>query len=378
MFNVCRLCLASDATFSIFNGQTAVRIMACTAVEVQPNDDLPQRICAVCRLRVEEYYAFRKRCHAADRRLRRNKVLQSQDPNGTLVDNLVAAEEEFELHDVAGCTATACSESSAQWRMQTAELIRTEIDSYKKQLLSVCKLEVRTEIEQEVRQEVEELVVEDAKKKCRISVLDDVFYEMQRFFLRKRNETLYGNVNDSESYCSDSETLQPVSVTSVCQGIAVEGSDFYEAEAQPGAVAIKRVEEAMEDANVSIVDLLDDDPDPKTPSNTAPATAPRQIVPVTMVEIPMTGTELNHLREDFSTDTFLSFGPTTEVTKPKPPSLKKVRFETPKKIKDSPRRKERGILCRKHSQRYDSAAVDPVNCVRCRLRCGDRRHSTVS
>ncbi|BFF91995.1 uncharacterized protein DMAD_10146 [Drosophila madeirensis] len=375
MLNVCRLCLSSDATFSIFNGQTALRIMACTAVEVQPNDDLPQSICPTCRLRVEEYYAFRKRCHAADRRLRRNKVLQSQDPKGGLLDSLAAAEEESELKDVSDCTATACSENNAQWRMQTALLIRTEIDSYKKELLNVCKQEVRAEIEEEVRQEVEELIVENAKKKCRISVLDDLFYEMEGFFLRKRNETLNGSFKGSQSFFSDSDTMQLGSITSSNQVMAVEGSDFYESEAQPEAAPIQ--EEAMIDGNVSIVNLVEDDPDPETPPNTAPApvTAPRQIVPVTMVEIPMTGSELNHLREDFRPDIFLLSASTTEVTKPKPPSLKKV---SQHKKKDSPCRKERGILCRKHSKRYDPASVATANCLRCRLRRGNRRNSTVS
>ncbi|SPP81187.1 uncharacterized protein LOC117583417 [Drosophila guanche] len=375
MLNVCRLCLASDATFSIFNGQTALRIMACTAVEVQPNDDLPQSICPACRLRVEEYYAFRKRCHAADRTLRRNKVLQSQDPKGGLLDRLVGAEEESELHDVSDCTTTACSESNAQWRMQTAQLIRTEIDSYKKELLNVCKQEVRAEIEHEVRQEVEELIVEDAKKKCRINVLDDLFYEMERFFSRKRNETLNGSFKGSQSFFSDSETMQLGSITSSNQVMAVEGSDFYESEAQPEAPPIQ--EEAIQDGNVSIVDLVEDDPDPKTPPNTAPVpvTAPRQILPVTMVEIPMSGSELNHLREDFQPDIFLLSASTTEATKPKHPSVKKV---SQQKKKNSPRSKERGILCRKHNKQSDPASVDPANCLRCRLRRGNRLNSTVS
>ncbi|XP_017144721.1 uncharacterized protein LOC108157254 [Drosophila miranda] len=366
MLNVCRLCLSSDANFLISNGQTALKIIACTAVEVQPNDDLPQVICPECLLRVEEHYAFRKRCHAADRRLRRNKVLQSRDPKGVLVDTLVAAEDEFELHDVAGCTPTACSESSAQWRMQTAQLIRTEIDSYKKQLLSACKQEVRAEIEQELRKEVEEKIEEEAKKKCRIGVLDDVFHEMERFFERKRNETLYGNVECCESYWSDSDNMRLRSITSSNQVMAFEGSELYVAEAPV------MPDKVREDGNVSFVDLLDDDSNPKTPSTTAPeaVATPGPIVPVTMVEIPISDPELNNLREDFNTDTFLSFRSTAKkTTQVKPSPLKKVR---------SHRRKDRYILCRKHSQRYDPASEDPANCIRCRLRHGDRHSSTLS
>lgn len=188
---VCRLCLAKDANFSVFSVSTAVKIMACASVEVDPTDSLPQLICPACRLRLEEYHHFRRRCQAADRKLRNGEQIDLED------------EDNNALQDVAKCTANACSESNAQWRKQAALLIRNEINAYKRELLANCKQTVRAEIEEEVRRELEVLLMEQARQQVRLGVLNDLFQEVENFFIRKRNESAYEHFHGSESVSSE-------------------------------------------------------------------------------------------------------------------------------------------------------------------------------
>ncbi|XP_017131008.1 uncharacterized protein LOC108148485 [Drosophila elegans] len=351
--NVCRLCLAKEADFAVFgNGTAALRIMACTSLEIEPGDGLPQHICPACRLRLEEMHCFRRRCHAADRRLRRHKALQRQGIKSKLEE---LGEEHAALQDVAGCTATACSESNAQWRLQAAQLIRTEIDAYKKELLSTSKQAVRADIELELRTELEEVILAEAKKQLRLSVLDDVFYELERYFVRKRNEAAFGQANDTESVASDSE----IRMASSSQLAEDQSDGFYEAEAG---------EDLVESNDISVVELLDDEPE--TSSQAAPA--PLDAVP--MVEINMNDSQLSHLREEFNKDAFLdtSMSPKKTVKTPSP-RRKKVRFEIPKKTPEK--------ICGKHrswTKRYSQVPADSVSCVRCRLRGADKLNNSVS
>lgn len=215
MLSVCRLCLAKEANFVIFSSQVAVRIMTCTGLEVESNDGLPKMICNACRLHLEEFHYFRKRCHGADRRLRCAKRLENNPDFQT--NCLLEGDEEdaINLQDVAQCASTACSESNAHWRQEAAKLIRTEIDAYKKKLLDLCKQQVREEIEQQVRIEVEELLLEQARKECRLNVLDGLFYEIESFFVRKRNAVVCEQTYGSEGFISDSEAAELESVTTI-------------------------------------------------------------------------------------------------------------------------------------------------------------------
>jgi len=215
MLTVCRLCLAKEANFVIFKSQVAVRIMTCTGLEVDSNDGLPKLICDPCRLRLEEFHYFRKRCHAADRRLRSAKRVEN---NPDCQSNLLLEgdeEDAINLQDVTQCRTTACSESNAQWRQEAAKLIRTEIDAYKTQLLSMCKQQVREEIEQQVRREVEELILAQAKRECRLNVLDSLFYEIETFFVRRRNAVVCEQAYGSEGFISDSEAAELESVSTI-------------------------------------------------------------------------------------------------------------------------------------------------------------------
>ncbi|KAH8273137.1 hypothetical protein KR018_006291 [Drosophila ironensis] len=344
---ICRLCLAKDANFSIVSPSAALRILACTSIEIDPADGMPQHICPACRLRIEEFHHFRRRCQAADRRLRRRR--KGPNPGGEDEE-----EEELpeELQDVAGCSASACSESNAQWRLEAAQLIRSEINAYKKDLLGMCKQTVRAEIEEEVRRELTDVLLLQAKQQVRLDVLDDVFAELEHFFVRKRGETAF-EMNGSESYCSEYED------------IAQLGDGVYKTEAY---------EEVMEPTEVGVIEssgLAEKSPQ---------TSAQEALIPVPMVEINM-DQHLSHLREEFHRDVFLdNQKPQTPATQP-PQShrpdegVKRVRFELPK----SPRQRDR--LCRQHSskaRRHSQSPAKSGNCVRCRLRGADKHNRTVS
>ncbi|XP_039490359.1 uncharacterized protein LOC120451066 [Drosophila santomea] len=339
--NVCRLCLAKDANFPVFgtNGTTALRIMVCTSLEIEAGDGLSQHICTMCRLRLEEMHCFRRRCLAADRRLRRHKALQRQGVKTKLSE---LEEDRGALRDVEGCTPTACSENNAQWRQQAAQLIRSEIDAYKKELLSTCKQAVRSDIELELRAELEEVVIAEAKQQLRLSVLDDVFDELERYFVRKRNEASY-----------------EIKLSSCSQLPADQAGGFYEAELG---------EELMEQNDDSVVELLDDEPE----ASRQPAATP--LVAVPMVEINMNDPQLSHLRADFNKDTFLNAyqSPLKDV-QTQLPCRKRGRLVSSKKMSEN--------LCRKHSSIKNGSPksyADFNNCVRCRLRGADKLNNTVT
>lgn len=215
MLTLCRLCLSTDANFVISNGQVAARVITCTGLEFETDDGLPQLICDTCRLRLEEFHYFRKRCHAADRRLRYLKSIGDNADLRRMQLYECGTEDAMYLQDVAHCTATMCSESNAQWRTEAAKLIRSELDTYKKELLGLCQQQVREEIEQEVRSEVEGLLLAQAQKECRVKVLDDLFYELESFFIKKRDEATFGQAYGSEGFISDSENGEVESVSTV-------------------------------------------------------------------------------------------------------------------------------------------------------------------
>ncbi|KAH8381789.1 hypothetical protein KR009_000208 [Drosophila setifemur] len=407
--NVCRLCLAKDANFSLMSASLAIRIMACTSLEIEPGDGLPQRICPSCRLRLEEFHHFRRQCQMADRSLRSRKGTPHQE---------VLEQEEVDM-------VLTGSESNAQWRQQAAKLIRTEIDAYKKEVLATCKQTVRSEIEAEVRQELEEMLLVEAKRQLRLNVLDDLFSELERFFVRKRNETAFEQVDGSGSYCSEFENSSAITPL---------GNGFYEAEEQVGR------EDLLETVDISMVELFDDELETTTAPNTEalpprppPVSASMPVLALPMVEINMSDPQLSHLRQEFNREAFLEkqklknpkkdppkdhpspcqkkvrFESATEnpvksqtkvqVQNPKKvciESPKKMQFESPKRVKvENPKKgsieRRRNVSfgspilkaerhCRRHSSsKRPSDAVDEwVGCVRCRLRGSDKLNLTTS
>ncbi|EDV95046.1 uncharacterized protein LOC6567468 [Drosophila grimshawi] len=294
MLTNCRLCLAKDANFLISNGQAAIRILSCTGLEVNSNDKLPQLICEACRLRLEEFHYFRRRCHEADRRLRHlRRYGETKDKQKCYGDD----EEALHLKDVAHCSNTVCSESNALWRKEAVQTIRSEIEAYKKELLGLCKQQVREEIEQQVRKEVEELILAQAKKDCRLSVLDDLFYEMESFFVKKRNETVCELACGSDGFVSDLETAQ-----NDCD-VGLSSSIEY-ADVDPNEMAILEVidDEPIQQTQTPTVITVNSE---GGGSNKETVAEPATNVPLAMVEINMENAQHSHLREDLKSTHFL-------------------------------------------------------------------------
>ncbi|XP_017082681.2 uncharacterized protein LOC108115639 [Drosophila eugracilis] len=332
--NICRLCLSKEAIFPLV-GSSALKVIACTSLEIEHDDGLPQNICPACRLHLEEIHCFRRRCQEADRCLRRHIALEREG----IQPKLNEIQEGF-LRDVAGCTPTACSESNSQWRQQAAQLIRTELSDYKKELLNTCKQTVRADIELELRAELEEVILAEARKELRLNVLDDVFHELEQYFERKRNETAY-DLNGSERINSNSEIQNNLNN----QIVAEHSEGFYEAETSD--------EQQLTTNDDCVVELLDDEPESSTQLGATP------MVAVPMVEINMHDSQLTHLREDFKKESFLSF----KNSPMKVVKTKNSRIESPRKNIDK--------FCWKHSsraKRSSKATVDTADCVRCSFR----------
>ncbi|XP_053977193.1 zinc finger protein 189-like [Hylaeus anthracinus] len=92
---LCRLCLAKEEEMvPIFVDETvplSLRIMACINLEVYEEDGLPNMICHPCKYQLEKSYQFKKKCEAADAKLRKHmKLIQQltgQDGEGENQDN---------------------------------------------------------------------------------------------------------------------------------------------------------------------------------------------------------------------------------------------------------------------------------------------------
>ncbi|XP_043483613.1 zinc finger protein 510-like [Leptopilina heterotoma] len=98
---LCRLCLAKEEEMVPIYDDDAVplplRIMACVNLEVFEEDGLPNMICHPCKYQLEKSYQFKKKCEAADVKLRKHMRLinqmtgeeddeESQDSMGTSID----------------------------------------------------------------------------------------------------------------------------------------------------------------------------------------------------------------------------------------------------------------------------------------------------
>ncbi|EDW14997.2 uncharacterized protein LOC6573455 [Drosophila mojavensis] len=349
MSTVCRLCLRKDANFAISNGQVAVKILSCTGLEIDPNDKLPQLICQVCRLHLEEFHYFRKRCHAADRRLRQlTRLGRSFDHESNLLDG--DKSDVLLLKDVANCTPTACSESNARWRREAAQMIRREIDTHKSDLVVVCKQQVREEIEQQVRNEVENLIIADVKKKCQLKVLDDLFYEIETWFVHKRNSVARSQAFDSDCFLSDMDAAEMESASTITDQI---GSS---SELMTNAESVNNLNNSTE----SLVEVIETVPSPIHQPTSGSSASAMELIPTSskvlpMVEINMGNSQYSHLREYGNTANFLS---TKDLVSP---------VKTPRvrhKEKQLSRIQLRDRICQIHGTENEKIR----NCLRCRLR----------
>ncbi|KAJ8670711.1 hypothetical protein QAD02_001970 [Eretmocerus hayati] len=79
---LCRLCLAKDEEMvPIYEDDTVpmpLRIMSCVNLEVYEEDGLPNMICHPCKYQLEKSYQFKKKCEAADTKLRKHVKLIQQ------------------------------------------------------------------------------------------------------------------------------------------------------------------------------------------------------------------------------------------------------------------------------------------------------------
>ncbi|KAH8417715.1 hypothetical protein KR222_004702 [Zaprionus bogoriensis] len=360
MLTSCRLCLRQDANFLVTHGQVLTKIVTCTGLDLEPDDGLPQLICDVCRLRLEEFHYFRKRCHAADRRLRYMRRLGGSTECKAFADAHVDA---VYLQDVAKCTGAACVESNAQWRREAIKSIRSEMDAYKKELLALCKQQVREEIEQEVRSELEALLLAQARKECRVRVLDDLFYEVENFFIRKRDEAALDQAHGSEGFVSDSEAAE---LESVSTGI---GQQQLALAAVGAGSVLDDTPSTSADGVVLLDETIDENPVQQllntTLINEPVCPAPVPTTPVAMVEINMQNTQLSHLRDDAQFTKFLSSCASSSASKPKTPQ--------PKKRGPKPQTAKIKQLCGEHIKllkrpRKNYVPNSEENCFRCRLR----------
>ncbi|XP_015126579.1 zinc finger protein 264 [Diachasma alloeum] len=76
---LCRLCLAKEEEMVPIYDDEAVplplRIMACVNLEVYEEDGLPNMICHPCKYQLDKSYQFKKKCEAADAKLRKHMKL---------------------------------------------------------------------------------------------------------------------------------------------------------------------------------------------------------------------------------------------------------------------------------------------------------------
>ncbi|XP_048505264.1 zinc finger protein 383-like isoform X2 [Athalia rosae] len=126
---LCRLCLAKEEEMvPIFDDDAIplqLRIMACVNLEVFEGDGLPNMICHPCKYQLEKSYQFRKKCEAADSKLRSHMKLI----------NHLTGEEENSQQDDEDHERPSCSGTSKQVKQLLADLAsmkgsstRTEAD----------------------------------------------------------------------------------------------------------------------------------------------------------------------------------------------------------------------------------------------------------
>ncbi|XP_014216317.1 zinc finger protein 543 [Copidosoma floridanum] len=98
---LCRLCLAKeDEMLPIFDEDAMplpLRIMACVNLEVYEEDGLPNMICHPCKYQLEKSYQFKKKCEAADAKLRKHvKMIQQltgEEDEGKIQDSCSDGEQ---------------------------------------------------------------------------------------------------------------------------------------------------------------------------------------------------------------------------------------------------------------------------------------------
>ncbi|XP_043276095.1 zinc finger and SCAN domain-containing protein 12-like isoform X2 [Venturia canescens] len=123
---LCRLCLAKEEEMVPIYDDEAIplplRIMACVNLEVWEEDGLPNMICHPCKYQLEKSYQFKKKCEAADTKLRKHmKLIQrltGQDEEGEQMEGNEDSEE-----------PSSSSGKSRQVKQLLADLVATKGDA---------------------------------------------------------------------------------------------------------------------------------------------------------------------------------------------------------------------------------------------------------
>ncbi|KAH0555163.1 zinc finger and SCAN domain-containing protein 30-like [Cotesia glomerata] len=121
---LCRLCLAKEEEMVPIYDDDAVpmplRIMACINLEVYEEDGLPNMICHPCKYQLEKSYQFKKKCEAADTKLRKHMKL---------IQKLTGSEDELEAQErVEDSVGDIGSGKSRQVKQLLADLVSTKGD----------------------------------------------------------------------------------------------------------------------------------------------------------------------------------------------------------------------------------------------------------
>ncbi|XP_059607485.1 zinc finger protein OZF-like [Phlebotomus argentipes] len=67
---ICRVCCLEGSMMSVFKVHISKKLMACAAIQVWPNDGLPDQICTKCVAKLHIAFQFKKLCEKSDARLR--------------------------------------------------------------------------------------------------------------------------------------------------------------------------------------------------------------------------------------------------------------------------------------------------------------------
>ncbi|KAL6427691.1 hypothetical protein ACFW04_008861 [Cataglyphis niger] len=122
---LCRLCLGKEEEMvPIYDDETVplpLRILACVNIEVYEQDGLPNMICHPCKYQLEKSYQFRKKCQAADVKLRKHMKL---------IQQLTGQDEEGENQDSnKDDSKESTTGKSKQVKQLLADLVSTKGDS---------------------------------------------------------------------------------------------------------------------------------------------------------------------------------------------------------------------------------------------------------
>ncbi|GAB0090623.1 zinc finger and BTB domain-containing protein 17 [Sergentomyia squamirostris] len=164
----CRLCLLemrSEEMADIFhtNNKTSLKIMACTGMEVHPEDSLPRKICYSCSDLLTIFYAFRKKCKSSDTKYRRFLRLHS----GGKIENIaeLSDDEGDEEYAVALSDYNEKQNQVLEAQIRNAEeKLYEKFEKEKQTLLQEEKLRVYREEKQKIQEKAMRQIVATLKQ----------------------------------------------------------------------------------------------------------------------------------------------------------------------------------------------------------------------